>query len=153
MTDPGAGAPTGPGTDPPSDASERYAAPTAEQVAERARRADRATRGALAGLLGLEALVVLLIPRAIAYTDAGLGAVRTSILIGLAVVLVVAAGMTRRPFGIGLGSALQVLFIATGFLLSAMFGIGVIFAVIWLAVLTTRHELVGTPGGAALLYR
>ncbi len=144
----------GPADASPDDAPDAAPSPpTPEQVAERARRADKATRGALAGVLGLEALVVLLIPRAIAYTQSGLGGARTAILIGLAVVLIVAAGLVRRPFGIGLGSALQVLFVATGFLIAAMFGIGIIFAIIWLAILTTRHELVGTSGGAGLLYR
>jgi hypothetical protein len=125
--------------------------PTPEQVEERARRADRATRGALAGILGLEALVVLLVPRAIAFTSTGLGGVRAGLLIGLAVVMIAAAGAQRRRWGIGLGSALQVLFIATGVWLAAMFVVGVIFACIWLYLLNLRHELVGTPGGARML--
>ncbi len=81
--------------------------PTAEQVAERAVRADRSTRGALAAILGLEALVVLLVPRAIAFTATGLGGVRAGVLIGLAVLLVAAAAVQRRSWGIGAGSALQ----------------------------------------------
>jgi hypothetical protein len=123
------------------------AEPTAEQRAERATRADRATRRALAAILGLEALVTLLVPRAIAFTSAGLGLTRTLILVGLAVVMIVAAGLVRRRFGVGLGSALQVLFVATGVLLPAMFVVGLIFAAIWAYLLKLRHELVGTPGG------
>ena len=121
--------------------------PTREQLAERAVRADRATRAALAGILGLEALVTLLVPRALAYSSTGLGATRTVILIGLAVLLVAAAGTLRRPFGIGLGSALQVLFLLTGVLLTAMFVVAALFAAIWGYLLKLRHELVGTPGG------
>jgi hypothetical protein len=121
--------------------------PTPEQIAARAARANRATRGAMAGILGLEALVVLLVPRAIAYTSSGLGGSRTAILIGLAVLLVIGAGLVRRPWGIGLGSVLQLAFILTGVLLTAMFVVGVIFAAIWLALLNLRHEIVGTPGG------
>ncbi|HEU5267810.1 MAG TPA: DUF4233 domain-containing protein [Jatrophihabitans sp.] len=132
--------------------SEDHLEPTPEQYAERARRADRATRHALAGILGLEALVVLLIPRAIALTT-GLGPVRTAILIGLAVVFVVAAALVRRPWGIGLGSALQVVFTATGFLIAAMFIVGVLFMAIWLRLLLLRHEIVGTPGGIRMLAR
>ncbi|MBN9618392.1 MAG: DUF4233 domain-containing protein, partial [Actinobacteria bacterium] len=105
---------------------EAPAEPTPEQYAERARRANKATRGALAGVLGLEALVVLLIPRAIAFTT-GLGPVRTGICIGLAVVLVLAAGLVRRPWGIGLGSVLQVAFLATGVMIATMFLIGALF--------------------------
>ena len=125
--------------------------PTQEQIAERARRADKATRSALAGILGLEALVVLLVPRAIAFTSTGLGGVRAGLLIGLAVVMVLAAGVQRRPWGIAVGSGLQVLFILTGIWLAAMFVVGAIFAMIWIYVLTLRHELVGTPGGARML--
>jgi hypothetical protein len=121
--------------------------PTAEQLAERAARADRATRRALAAILGLEALVTLLVPRALAFTSTGLGLTRTLILVGLAVVMVVAAGLARRRFGIGLGSALQVLFVLTGVLLPAMFVVGLIFAAIWGYLLSLRHELVGTPAG------
>jgi len=63
----------------------------------------------------------------------------------------VAAGLVRRPFGIGFGSALQVLFVLTGVMLVAMFVVGVIFAAIWGRLLMLRHELVGTPGGWRLL--
>ena len=136
----------------PADEQPVFVEPTPEQIAERARRADKATRGALAGVLGLEALVVLLVPRAIAFTSTGLGPVRASLLIGLAVVMIAVAAMQRRrPWAIGAGSALQVLFIATGFWLVSLFAVGAIFAVIWLYLLTLRHELVGTPGGARML--
>lgn len=121
--------------------------PTPEQVAERAARADKATRRALAGILGLEAVVTLLVPRALAFTSGGLGLTRTLILVGLAVVMIAAAAVTRRRFGIGIGSALQVLFVATGVLLASMFAVGLIFAAIWGYLLKLRHELVGTPAG------
>jgi hypothetical protein len=120
-------------------------------VAERAARADRSTRGALAGILGLEALVVLLLPRAIAFTATGLGGLRTGVLIGLAVLLVAAAAVQRRSWGIGVGSALQVPFLLTGVWLAAMFVITAIFLAIWLYLLNLRHELVGTPGGLRML--
>ena len=126
------------------------AEPTPEQYAERGRRADRATRGALAGILCLEALVALLIPRAIAFTT-GLGPVRTGICFGVAVVLVLGAGVLRRPWGIAAGSALQVVFTATGFLIPTMFLVGAVFAAIWLRLLTLRHEIVGSPGGLRML--
>ena len=132
---------------PPDDAPPE---PTPEQYAARARRADKATRGAMAGILGLEALVVLLIPRAIAFTT-GLGTVRTTILFVLAGVLIVAAALVRRPWGIALGSALQVVFFLTGILILAMFVVGAIFAAIWGRLLVLRHEVIGGPGGFRLL--
>jgi len=125
-------------------------APTPEQYAERARRANVATRRALAGILGLEALVVLLIPRAIAFTT-GLGPVRTGVCIGLAVVLVIGAAVLRRPWGIGLGSVLQLAFLASGVMIATMFLIGALFIAIWLRLLLLRHEIVGSPGGIRML--
>src|SRR5206468_11505304 len=119
--------------------------------AERGRRAARATRGVLAAILWLEALVVLLVPRAIAFTSTGLGTGRTVALIALAVVLIAAAGTVRRNFGIGLGSLLQVLVLLTGIWLIAMLVLAAIFAGIWIRVLVLRRELVGTPGGWRLL--
>lgn len=126
------------------------AGPTPEQYAARARKADKATRGAFAGVLGLEAVVILLVPRAIAFTT-GLGTTRTVMLISFAVVLVAAAGMTRRPWGIGTGSVLQVAFTATGFFIAPMFLVGAIFMAIWLRLLMLRHEVVGTSGGLRML--
>ena len=125
--------------------------PTPEQYAERARRANRATRGALAGVLGLEALVVLLLPRALAFTDAGLGVARTVTLIVFAVVLIFGAASVRRPWGIGLGSVLQLGLILTGIWLWGMFIVAAIFVAIWIRLLVLRHEVVGTPGGLRLL--
>ncbi len=122
-----------------------------ELYAERARRADRATRGAMAGVLGLEAVIVLLVPRAIAFTSTGLGVGRTVTLIAFAVVLIVCAGLVRRSFGIALGTAMQVLFTLTGILIGVMFVVGVIFMAIWYALLRIRRDLVGTPGGLRML--
>jgi hypothetical protein len=124
--------------------------PTPEQCAERARRADKASRSALAAVLGFEALVTLLIPRTIAFTT-GLGPIRTGICIGLAVVLIAGAALVRRPWGIALGSALQVPFLATGVLIVTMFLVAALFIAVWLRILTFRHEVVGSPGGLRML--
>jgi Ca2+/H+ antiporter len=132
------------------DQSAEFAEPTPEDYAERARRANKASRGALAAVLCLEALVVLLIPRAIAFTT-GLGPVRTAICIGVAVLLIAGAGLIRRSWGIAVGSALQVVFLATGFMIATMFLVGVLFLAVWLRILTFRHEVVGSPGGVRML--
>jgi hypothetical protein len=131
--------------------ADEHAEPTPEQIEERARNADKATRRALAAILGLEALVVLLVPRAIAFTDAGLGGTKTGLLLGLAGLMVIGAAVQRRAWGIGFGSALQVPLILTGVWLPALFVVGGIFAAIWVYLLTLRHELVGTPGGVRML--
>ncbi len=123
----------------------------AAQRAQRAQRADRATRGALAGVLGLEAVVTLLVPRALAFSDGGLGVAKTVMLVALALVMIAAAGLLRRSWGIGLGSALQVLFVLTGIWLVAMLIIAAIFAGVWGRLLFLRRDLVGTPGGWRIL--
>lgn len=119
--------------------------PTPEQIAERARRADKATRRGMAAVLILEAFCVLLVPRAIAQTNTGLGTAKTVMLIGFAVVLVVAGAMLRYRFGIGLGSALHVPLVLLGLWTHAFFLIAALFIGIWLYLLNVRHELVGTP--------
>lgn len=124
--------------------------PTPEDYEERARRADRSSRMVLAAVLGLEALVVLLIPRAIAFTT-GLGPVRTGICFGLAFVLLVGAALVRRTWGIALGSVLQVAFLASGALIATMFLLGALFIAVWLRVLMFRHEVAGRPGGVRML--
>jgi hypothetical protein len=125
--------------------------PTAEQVAERAVRADRATRRALAGVLCLEALVVLLVPRALAQTAHGLDAAQTGTLISLAVVQVAGAVVLRRRWGVAVGSVLQLPFLAAGLWLPLFFVVAAIFIGVWLYLLNLRRELVGTPGGIRML--
>jgi predicted nucleic acid-binding Zn ribbon protein len=129
---------------------EPAAPPSAEELADRERRADKATRMALAAVLGLEAVVVLLIPRAIAFTT-GLGPLRTGVCIGLAVVLALAAGLLRRPWGVGVGSGLQLAVFATGAMITTMFVIAALLMAVWLRVLMLRHEIAGRPGGVRML--
>jgi hypothetical protein len=127
------------------------AEPTEEELAMRRAKADRATRAVLAALLCLEALVVLLVPRAIAQTATGLDATKTAVLIGLAVVLLATAGLLWRPWGIGLGSALQLAVLATSVLEHVLIVIGLMFIGLWWWVLTMRRDLAGTPGGLRML--
>lgn len=125
--------------------------PTPEQYAERAKRADKATRGGMSGLLALEAVVALLIPRAIAFSGDGLSLTKTIVLIALAVLLIAAAGMTRRPWGVAFGSVLQLALILSGILTLAMLVLGLLFGATWFWLLKVRHDLVGTPGGLRML--
>ena len=114
-------------------------------------KADRATRGVLSALLALEALVVLLVPRAIAQTDTGLDRTKTLVLVALAVVLLAAAFLMRRRWAVALGSALQVALLFTGLLEWVMVVIGLIFIGLWVWVLTMRRDWVRTPGGLRML--
>jgi hypothetical protein len=126
--------------------------PTDEQIALRAERAGKAIRRSLAAVLCLEAFCVLLVPRAIAQTDIGISGTKTAILVGLAVILVLASGVQRMRWGAGVGSVLQLSLIAVGIWTYAFFVVAVLFIGIWLYLLNLRHELVGTPGGVHLLY-
>ncbi len=119
---------------------------------ERIQRANRATRGGLAAVLGLEAVVTLLVPRALAFSAGGLGVTKTLLLVSLALVMIVAAGLTRRPWGVGLGSAVQVLFLLSGVWLIAQLIIAALFAMVWGRMLWLRHQLLGTPAGWRLLW-
>lgn len=114
-------------------------------------KADRATRGVLSALLALEALVVLLVPRAIAQTDTGLDTTKTVILVVLAVVLLMTAFLMRRRWAVGLGSALQVAVLATGLLEVVMVIVALVFIGLWVWVLTMRRDWVRTPGGLRML--
>ncbi|HEY2298963.1 MAG TPA: DUF4233 domain-containing protein [Jatrophihabitans sp.] len=137
-------------TEPGEPRAEPTSDPESDERA-RVRRADRATRGALAGVLGLEAVVTLLVPRALAFSDGGLGATKTVLLVVLALLMIAAAGLVRRPWGVAVGSVLQVAFLLSGLWLWALLLIAAVFAAIWLRVLWLRHELLGTPAGWRLL--
>jgi hypothetical protein len=124
---------------------------TPEQQDLRRAKTNRATRGALAAALCLEALFVLLMPRALAQTSGGLGRAKTVTLIVLAVVLIVTGFMLRRRWGIGVGSVLQVVFLATGIWLPAGLIVSVLLVGCWGYLLYLRHDLAGTPGGIRML--
>jgi fatty acid desaturase len=124
--------------------------PEAEEE-QRKLRANRATRGAMAGVLGLEAIVTLLVPRALAFSDGGLGMTKTVLLVVLAVAMIAAAGLLRRAWGVGSGSVLQVVFVLSGLWLFALLVVAVLFAAVWGRLLWLRHQLLGTPSGWRLL--
>jgi hypothetical protein len=62
---------------------------------------------------------------------------------GLAVALVVAAGMQRRPWGLGLALGLQVVMIVCWLLVPALGVMGVVFAMVWAGILLLRRDLLG----------
>lgn len=95
------------------------------------------------GVLGMEAVVLGLITP-VAITIEGVApAVAATVGLGLAVCAVVLAGLLRRPLAYTLGTVLQVLAIATGFLVSAMFFLGVLFAALWFTAIFVAHRVEG----------
>jgi uncharacterized membrane protein YciS (DUF1049 family) len=87
----------------------------------------RIQRAMCAGMLLLQAVVVFLTtPVLLVLTDVGtvLGLVLG---LGLTLACLVAAGTMRRPFGGWLGWAVQAASLLMGFLVAAMFALGLIF--------------------------
>lgn len=84
-----------------------------------------------ASVLFFESIVVALaIPVALTLTDASPALVGWGFG-GLAVACLVGAGLLGRPWGVGLGWALQVGVLATGLVVPMMLILGVVFAVLW----------------------
>lgn len=110
-------------------------------------RAAKALRGAAAGVLALEGIAVLFVPRAIAWSGDGLTGGRLTTLLVLAVVLILASGVQRRPWGLMAGTVLQVPLLLTGLVTTTMWFVGGVFVLIWLYLLQVRKELLGTPFG------
>ena len=108
-------------------------------------RAGRALNGVAAGMLVLEGIATLFVPRGIAQTGDGLTGARLTYLLGLALVLILASGLQRRPQGVYVGTALQVPLLLTGLLSGAMWFVAGAFVLIWLYLLQVRRELLGSP--------
>jgi hypothetical protein len=110
-------------------------------------RAGRALNGAAAAVLLLEGIVVLFVPRGIAQSGPGLTGPRLAFLLVLAVLLILAGGLQRRPQGLVVGTVLQVPLLLTGLLNGIMWVVAGIFLLIWLYLLQVRKELLGSPFG------
>ena len=93
---------------------------------------NRSIRRAMcAGMLVLQAVVLFLTGIVtIGMTDIGALA-SLGLGLGLAVLCVLAAGILGRPGGYALGWVVQVVSIGLGFVIPAMFFLGVVFAALW----------------------
>jgi hypothetical protein len=110
-------------------------------------RAAQALAGAAAGILVLEGIATLFVPRGIAQTGEGLTGGRLTYLLVLAVVLILAAGVQRRPWGLIVATVLQVPLLVTGLFDGVMWIVAGAFVLIWLYLLQVRRELLGSPFG------
>jgi hypothetical protein len=111
-------------------------------------RAGKALNGAAAAILLLEGIAVLFVPRGIAQSGDGLTGFRLAVLIVLAVLLVLASGLQRRPQGLMIGTVLQLPLLLTGLFGSAMWLVGGLFVLVWVYLLQVRKDLLGSPFGA-----
>jgi hypothetical protein len=98
-------------------------------------------RGVMAGTLILEAIVVLLALPVVAVADGGLTPLSGTYLIGLAVVLVLMAGVQGRPWAIWANIAIQVVVIGGVVIHGAVAFIGVLFAGVWALIAYLRAEV------------
>ncbi|MDL4777770.1 MULTISPECIES: DUF4233 domain-containing protein [Thermomonosporaceae] len=89
----------------------------------------------LSAVLACEAIVIALaIPVAVSVLNVD-GALAGLVCGGLAVVCVLMAGMLRFPWATPAGTVLQLLIIATGFMVPTMFFLGVLFGALWATAL------------------
>jgi hypothetical protein len=85
------------------------------------------------GGLSLEAVVVLLATPAVTTAERGhVVAWHVGYLLGLALVLIMAAVLLRRPYGLYVGSLVQPLVILAGLVTWPMYVVGLLFTVIWI---------------------
>jgi Protein of unknown function (DUF4233) len=88
-------------------------------------------RSMCSGMLGLQAVVLFLVGVTLpTVTDVSPGA-GIGIGLGLSALCVVAAGLMRSSVGLVLGWAVQALSVALGFVVTAMFALGVIFLALY----------------------
>ena len=96
-------------------------------------------------VLVLQAVVTALsIPVAIsvAHADATTAGLTGGILAGLGVII---AGLLRYRWAYIAGSVLQILVIATGFMVTTMFILGIIFAALWATAIWLGWRVEGAP--------
>ncbi len=98
-------------------------------------------RGVYAALLVLEAIVVGLALLVLPKFGAGATPAGIALIGGVAVAMVVAAGLQRRPWGLALALALQVAAVACGLLVPALGAMALVFAAVWGGVLLMRRDV------------
>jgi hypothetical protein len=102
-----------------------------------------AVRGLGAGTLALEAIVLLLAIQPIRIMGGDLSGWGIGAVVGLAVMAGLLAGMMRRRWAWGAGTALQVLLIACGLLHWSLAIVGIIFAAAWAYAIHVRRTILG----------
>jgi hypothetical protein len=98
-------------------------------------------RGVYAALLVLEAIVVGLALLVLPKFGSGATPLGVALIGGLAVLMIVASGLQRRPWGLGLALVLQVAAVACGLLVPALGVMGLVFAAVWGGVLLMRRDV------------
>ncbi|HLV73873.1 uncharacterized protein DUF4233 [Actinomadura hallensis] len=96
-----------------------------------AQRGANPARRLFATILACEAIMTALaFPVAVSVMKVD-GATAGAVCGGLAVACLLVAGLLRHSWAVAVGTVLQVLIIATGFMVPAMFFLGVVFGALW----------------------
>lgn len=98
-------------------------------------------RGVFAATLVLESIVVLLALLVLPKFGSGATAPAVLAITAVAVGMIVAAGLQRRPWGLGVALALQVAVLLCGFLVPALVLVGVVFVLVWAGLLLLRRDV------------
>lgn len=95
----------------------------------------------MAATLILEAIVVLLAIPVVGMVGAGFTAASLGYLVGLATLLILLAGLQRRPWAIWANLGVQVVLLAGVFVYPGIGFIGVVFAGVWALIAYFRAEV------------
>lgn len=98
-------------------------------------------RGVMAATLILESIVVLLTLLVVTKIGDNGGPLGVGIVLALAVAMIVATRLVGRPWALWLALGLQVLMMACGVLVFALGVLGVIFGLVWFALLMMRRDV------------
>ncbi|WP_415915921.1 DUF4233 domain-containing protein [Speluncibacter jeojiensis] len=98
-------------------------------------------RGVMAGTLVLEAIVVLLALPVVATVGGGLTPASMVYIVGLAVLMILGAGLQGRSWALWYNVTLQVLAVAAFFIHPALGACGLLFAAVWAYIFYLRRDL------------
>lgn len=101
----------------------------------------KGVRGVFAACLVLEAVIVFLSLLLLPHDGGGATALNVSVITGLGVLMVLASGVQRRPWGLGVALGLQVVMLACGFFVPALAVVAVIFMIVWALLLWLRRDV------------
>ncbi|MCP2318737.1 Protein of unknown function (DUF4233) [Nocardia amikacinitolerans] len=98
-------------------------------------------RGVMAGTLVLESIVVLLALPVVADVGGGISWFSGSYLVILALLMILGAGLQRRPWALAFNLGLQMLVILGGFIHISIGVIGLLFVAVWAFILILRADV------------
>lgn len=98
-------------------------------------------RGVMAGTLVLESIVVLLALPVVADVGGGVTWFSGTYLVALAALMILGAGLQRRPWALSFNLGLQVLLLLGAFIHLSIGIIGLLFVAVWAFILVLRTDV------------